>query len=154
MPCYACQNIHFKPPQELTREEKTSLLTDYEAWPVYDSDDDYDEKQLSDNDINSIVEEGVGLKSELFYVHHPNLQSLQEAADNGCDFCCQLYKLLEQKIVEQKVNVDDSMKVRLSLKPIGLSPSEREQNYRGALSVDLGGHEAGEYLRLRDKHSR
>src|SRR4051812_17159500 len=98
MICHACQNIHFKLPQKLTREEKEALVVYYNVCPMGSNDpDDYDGKELSDNDIDDLLEVNLGCY-DLYYFHHPNWKSLREAADNGCAFCYQVHKLLEEQI--------------------------------------------------------
>ena len=97
MLCNLCQEIHFKPFLGLTREEKISLAT-YEEWPP----EDYDEDELLNDDLDF-----VGLSGELFYFHHPNLESLRKATDEGCHFCYQiLYGLLENAVRDSNVEID------------------------------------------------
>ncbi|KAF5868423.1 putative heterokaryon incompatibility protein [Botrytis fragariae] len=155
MLCNVCHDIHFKPKLQLTRREKISVI-DPEAWPTDDDDNECYEEQLSDDDINEALEIS-GLKGELFYFHHPNLKTLRKSADNGCPFCYQLYNLLEQHILEEAwakelFDKNDSLEVYLCYNPHENEiSSEREQDYLGALRVNLG-PEIFVYLRLKDQN--
>ncbi|PQE04863.1 HET domain-containing protein [Rutstroemia sp. NJR-2017a BBW] len=149
MICHACQNIHFKPHQELTREEKEALIA-YFATCDMDIDDIYgfDERKLSDNDIDDfLLELDLGCH-DLYAFHHPNWESLRKAADNGCGFCYQVEKLLEDLIYVE----DEALKVYLNFNPHMQSviSDGREQEYQGALRVCVGWR-TWSNLRVRDK---
>jgi hypothetical protein len=153
MICHACRNIHFKLPQELTREEKEALIAYSDVWPM-DIDDiyDFDERNLSDNDLDDFLLELHPGWHDLYSFHHPDWASLREAADNGCDFCYQAQKLLEPHIYVE----DEALKVYLTFKPHviqSVKSDRREQDYQGALGVHIGGRAEG-HLRVRNKHGK
>jgi hypothetical protein len=98
MLCNLCQNIQFKPYLELTREEKLYLLSYCDEWPS-DEPNDYSEDEVLNNDFGL-----VGGPHESFYFHHRNLKSLQKAADNGWNFCYQIfYGLLETAEINHSI---------------------------------------------------
>lgn len=144
MLCTLCQNIQFKRTPDLTREEKIDLLTYYDLYPPEEEEeDDYDDEVLS-RDL-----EDVGFLYESFYFHHRNLESLRKAADDGCNFCYQIfYGLLETTELDHDVE-NSSERLYLSLQPPGIHNSEMEHSYNGDLSVHLGAESLGS-MRLRE----
>ena len=143
MLCTLCQNIQFKRYLELTREEKIDLLTYSDAWPP----EYYDEDEILSSDLGI-----VGLLYESFYFHHRNLESLRKAADDGCNFCYQIfYGLLETTILDRNIE-SSSERLYLDLQLPCIHGPEREHLYHGELDVRLGAKSLGR-MRLKDLDS-
>jgi hypothetical protein len=88
--CSICQGIHFKPWQELTKEEKKVILTCNDE---YDEDED-DEDELLGDELYG--------ESSLQYIHRLNLWTLKKSADGGCQFCYQMcYGALKDALLDE-----------------------------------------------------
>ena len=143
MLCTLCQNIQFKRYLELTREEKIALLTYCDEWPP----ENYDEDEILSSDLGI-----VGLLYESFYFHHRNLESLRKAADDGCNFCYQIfYGLFETTVLDRNIE-DISERLYLDLQPPCIHEPEIEHRYHGDLDVRLGAESLGT-MRLKDLES-
>jgi hypothetical protein len=156
MLCDLCREIDLKPWQQLTREEKITLLTYADEWPPeqYDEGEILEDGILEDEALND--DSLVGFPGELFYLHHRTLKSLQKAADDGCHFCYQmLYGVFENALHDSDLeNIPEELYLMyLCLLPARNPAIENELNYNGALTVNLGGKYWG-HLRLRDKSGR
>ena len=154
MLCTLCQNIQFKRYLELTREEKIDLLTYHDRWPLedYDEDEDHDEHKDYDEDyLLNHDEELTGL-DESYHFHHRNLEALRKAADDGCNFCYQIFNgLLETTVLDYNVE-NTSERLYLNLQPPCIHGPEREHLYTGDLSVHFGPRHLGN-MRLKDLDS-
>jgi len=86
--CSVCQGIIFKPWQGLTNEDQKVILS---------CNDEYDEDE---DDKHEVGKDRYG--DDLFYVHHPNLSTLQKSADEGCQFCYLMcYGAVEQTLLQK-----------------------------------------------------
>ncbi|KAH6710601.1 hypothetical protein BKA61DRAFT_658493, partial [Leptodontidium sp. MPI-SDFR-AT-0119] len=128
---------------DLTKEEKLYLLSYCDEWPT-DEPNDYSEEEVLNNDLGL-----VGGPHESFFFHHRNLESLQKAANNDCDFCYQIFFGLPQTT---KVNHDSENsydRVYLVLQAPDFHSPDTEHLYWGDLDVRFGQECLGN-LRLKD----
>lgn len=143
MLCNLCQNIQFKSYLDLAKEEKLYLLSYCEEWSR-DEPDDYSEEEVLNNDLRL-----VGGHHESFYFHHRNLESLQQAANNGCDFCYQIFFGLPQTTEVNYGSEDSYDRVYLALQAPDIHAPDTEYLYNGELAVRFGQECLGN-LRLKD----
>jgi hypothetical protein len=143
MLCNLCQNIQFKPYLDLAKEEKLYLLSYCEEWPT-DEPDDYSEEEVLNNDLGL-----VGGSHKSFYFHHRNLESLQKAANNGCEFCYKLFFGLPQTAKVNHGSQDSYDRVYLALQAPDIHAADTEHLYSGDLDVYFGQENLGN-LRLKD----
>jgi hypothetical protein len=96
-------------------------------------------------------EELTGL-DESYYFHHRNLEALRKVADDGCNFCYQIFnKLLETTVLDYNVE-NTSERVYLNLQPPCIHGPDSEHLYYGDLSVHFGASHLG-HMRLKDLDS-
>lgn len=143
MLCNLCQNIQFKPYLDLAKEEKLYLLSYCDEWPT-DEPNDYSVEEVLNNDLGL-----VGSPHESFYFHHRTLESLQKAANNGCDFCYQIFFGLPQTTKVNHGSEDSYDRVYLALKAPDIHAPDTEHLYDGDLEVRFGQECLGN-LRLKD----
>lgn len=146
MLCTLCQNIQFKQYPELTREEKIYLLTYHdEGRDLLECCDDMDEVLSSGLEIF-----GDGTS---FYFHYRNLESLREAADDGCNFCCQIYYgLFETAVLDRNVEYS-SERLYLNLQVPFNNHRPEDHLDVGELGVHLGENSLAS-IRLKDLDGR
>ncbi|TVY23463.1 hypothetical protein LHYA1_G008378 [Lachnellula hyalina] len=144
MLCILCQNIQFKLYLDLTREEKFYLLSFCDEWQ-FDNPDDYSEDAVLNTDLGL-----VGGPHESFYFHHRNLGSLQKAADDGCNFCYQIFYGLLGTTTEVNHSIaSSSERLYLFLQAPDFCAPESEHLYIGDLGVRFGKESLG-HLRLKN----
>ncbi|KAG0646764.1 hypothetical protein D0Z07_6169 [Hyphodiscus hymeniophilus] len=72
--CEFCRSITFKPWEELTTTEKSTVFQCIDEYG-----DDLDEDEAARENPYSV--------STLYHIHHPSLETFQKSADDGCQFC-------------------------------------------------------------------
>jgi hypothetical protein len=131
----------------LTKEEKLYLLSYCDEWPT-DEPNDYSEEEVLNNDLGL-----VGGPYESFYFHHRNLESLQKAANNDCDFCYQIFSGLPQTTKVNHGSEGSYDRVYLVLQAPGFHSPDTEHLYSGDLDMRFGQECLGS-LRLKDLNGR
>jgi hypothetical protein len=136
--CHVCQTINFKPWQQLTAGEKFTIML---------CNDECDVEEYEAEDENFVSD------AALYYIHHPNLATLQKSADDGCQFC---YQICYGALNSGSVDVEETgyqQPVYLEMLRSGVAKTPREQLYQGELRVVMGTNRSADF-RLREFKGR